>query len=47
MKTAKKMIDGEYYLAGDPVLVKIEEKQNLLHRLNVTEYRMTKSSRNN
>jgi hypothetical protein len=21
------MIDGEYYLAGDPVLVKIEEKK--------------------
>jgi hypothetical protein len=23
------MIDGEYYLAGDPVLVKEEEKQKL------------------
>jgi fermentation-respiration switch protein FrsA (DUF1100 family) len=40
----EKMIDGEYYLAGDPVLVKDRrKKQNLLHRLNVTEYRVLKA----
>ena len=47
MKTEKeKMIAGEYYLAGDPILVKERRKaKNLLHRLNVTEYRMTKKAK--
>lgn len=44
MKTEKeKMITGEYYLAGDSILVKERRKaKNLLHRLNVIEYRITK-----
>lgn len=42
----EKMIAGEYYLAGDPVLVKERRRAKLLlHRLNVTEYRMTKKAR--
>ena len=42
----EKMIAGEYYLAGDPVLVKDRRRAKLLlHRLNVTEYRMTKKAR--
>jgi maltose O-acetyltransferase len=47
MKTEKeKMIDGEGYLAGDTVLVKDRRKaKNLLHRLNVIEYRITKKAR--
>jgi maltose O-acetyltransferase len=47
MKTEKeKMITGEYYLAGDPVLVKERRRsKNLLLRLNVTEYRITKKAR--
>jgi maltose O-acetyltransferase len=47
MKTEKeKMIAGEYYLAGDPVLVKERRKaKNLLHRLNVIEYRLTKKAK--
>ena len=47
MKTEKeKMITGEYYLAMDPVLVKERRKaKNLLHRLNVTEYRLTKKAK--
>ena len=47
MKTEKeKMIAGEYYLAGDSVLVKDRRKaKNLLHRLNVIEYRITKKAR--
>ncbi|MBQ0908106.1 sugar O-acetyltransferase [Flavobacterium sp. F-328] len=47
MKSEKeKMIAGEYYLAGDPVLVKDRRRAKLLlHRLNVTEYRMTKKAR--
>ena len=47
MKTEKeKMITGEYYLAGDPILVKERRKaKNLLHRLNVIEYRITKKAR--
>ena len=47
MKTEKeKMIDGEAYLAGDAVLVKERRKtKNLLHRLNVIEYRITKKAR--
>jgi maltose O-acetyltransferase len=40
------MIAGEYYLAGDPVLVKDRRRsKNLLHRLNITEYRITKKAR--
>lgn len=47
MKTEKeKMIAGEYYLAGDSVLLKDRRKAKiLLHRLNVTEYRFTKKAR--
>jgi maltose O-acetyltransferase len=47
MKTEKeKMIAGEYYLAGDPILVKERRRaKNLLHRLNVIEYRITKKAR--
>ncbi len=47
MKTEKeKMIIGDYYLAGDATLVKDRRKaKNLLHRLNVLEYRITKKSR--
>jgi len=47
MKTEKeKMIAGEYYLAGDSVLIKERRKaKNLLHRLNVIEYRITKKAR--
>ncbi|HSN47195.1 MAG TPA: sugar O-acetyltransferase [Flavobacterium sp.] len=47
MKTEKeKMINGDAYLAGDPVLVKDRRKaKNLLHRLNVIEYRITKKAR--
>ena len=47
MKTEKeKMIAGEYYLAGDPTLVKDRRKaKNYLHRLNVTEYRLTKKAK--
>jgi maltose O-acetyltransferase len=42
----EKMIAGEYYLSGDPVLVKDRRRAKLLlHRLNVTEYRMTKKAR--
>jgi maltose O-acetyltransferase len=47
MKTEKeKMIAGEYYLAGDSILIKDRRRaKNLLHRLNVTEYRMTKKAK--
>jgi maltose O-acetyltransferase len=47
MKTEKeKMISGENYLAGDAILVKDRRKaKNFLHRLNVTEYRITKKAR--
>lgn len=47
MKTEKeKMIAGEQYLAGDSILVKERRKaKNLLHRLNVIEYRITKKAR--
>lgn len=47
MKTEKeKMITGEYYLAGDSILVKERRRaKNLLHRLNVTEYRLTKKAK--
>ncbi len=47
MKTEKeKMISGEYYLAGDPVLVKDRRRAKiLLHTLNVKEYRMTKRAK--
>lgn len=47
MKTEKeKMLAGENYLAGDSVLVKDRRQaKNLLHSLNVTEYRITKKAR--
>ena len=47
MKTEKeKMIIGEYYLASDSILVKERRKaKNLLHRLNVTEYRLTRKAK--
>ena len=42
----EKMIAGAYYSAGDAVLVKDRRRaKNLLHRLNVTEYRVTKKAR--
>lgn len=38
--------NGEPYLLGNPQLIKDRRKaKNLLHRLNVTEYRMTKNAR--
>ena len=47
MKTEKdKMIAGEYYNSGDATLIKDRRHaKNLLHRLNVTEYRITKKAR--
>jgi maltose O-acetyltransferase len=47
MKTEKeKMLAGEYYLSSDTVLLKDRRKaKNLLHRLNVIEYRITKKAR--
>ena len=47
MKTEKeKMIAGDYYLAGDSELIKDRRKaKNLLHRLNVIEYRITKKAK--
>ena len=47
MKTEKeKMITGEHYNAGDATLVKDRRRaKNLLHRLNVIEYRITKKAR--
>jgi maltose O-acetyltransferase len=47
MKPEKeKIIDGEPYLLGDLDLKKDRRKaKNLLHRLNVTEYRITKNAR--
>jgi len=47
MKTEKeKMMAGELYLSGGEDLNKERRKvKNLLHRLNVTEYRMTKNVR--
>ena len=47
MKTEKeKMISGDYYDAFDPILIKERRKaKNLLHRLNVTEYRVTKKAK--
>lgn len=47
MKTEKdKMIAGEYYVSGDVTLIKDRRRaKNLLHRLNVTEYRITKKAR--
>jgi maltose O-acetyltransferase len=47
MKTEKeKMIDGEYYLAGDVTLIKDRRRAKLLlHRLNVIEYRITKKAK--
>jgi maltose O-acetyltransferase len=47
MKTEKqKMITGEYYLSSDPILIKERRRAKiLLHRLNVTEYRITKKAK--
>lgn len=47
MKTEKeKMIAGELYLSGGDDLKKERRKtKNLLHRLNITEYRITKNAR--
>ena len=47
MKTEKeKMISGEYYNAFDPELVKGRRTaKNLLHSLNVKEYRVTKRAK--
>ncbi len=47
MKTEKeKMIAGENYLSSDVTLVKERRKaKNLLHRLNVVEFRNTKKAR--
>jgi len=47
MKTEReKMIDGEFYLATDPILIKDRRRaKNLLHRLNITEYRVTKKAK--
>ncbi|WP_343695101.1 sugar O-acetyltransferase [Flavobacterium sp.] len=47
MKTEKeKMISGEYYNAFDPELVKGRRTaKNLLHSLNVKEYRVTKKAK--
>ncbi len=47
MKTEKeKMIAGEYYLSSDPTLIKDRRRaKNILHRLNVIEYRITKKAR--
>jgi maltose O-acetyltransferase len=46
VQTEKKMIAGAFLLAGDAVLVKDRRRaKNLLHRLNVTEYRVTKKAR--
>jgi maltose O-acetyltransferase len=47
MSTIKENIsDGEPYLFGDENLIKARRKaKNLLHRLNVTEYRITKNAR--
>jgi maltose O-acetyltransferase len=47
MKTEKeKMMSGEFYLSGNDELRKDRRKaKNLLHRLNVTEYRITKQAR--
>jgi maltose O-acetyltransferase len=45
-KPKEKMIAG-VYSAGDAVLVKDRRRaKNLLHRLNVTEYRVKKSTGN-
>lgn len=46
MTEKEKMISGENYLGGDSILLKDRRKaKNLLHRLNVTEYRITKKAR--
>ena len=42
----EKMISGDYYNAVDPILIKERRRAKiLLHRLNVTEYRMTKKAK--
>ncbi|GIZ09865.1 sugar O-acetyltransferase [Flavobacterium sp. UMI-01] len=47
MKTEKeKMMEGTLFNAGDPILIKDRRRaKNLLHRLNITEYRVTKKAR--
>ena len=47
METEKdKITDGEPYLLGDENLKKDRRKaKNLLHRLNITEFRVTKNAR--
>ena len=46
MTEKEKMISGEYYNAFDPELVKGRRKaKNLLHSLNVKEYRVTKKAK--
>jgi maltose O-acetyltransferase len=47
MKTEKrKMIDGELFIGGFGFSKdRDEDLKNLLHRLNVTEYRITKKAR--
>lgn len=46
MTEKEKMIAGAYYHAGDATLVKDRRRaKNLLHRLNVLEYRITKKAR--
>ncbi|MBX9887218.1 MAG: sugar O-acetyltransferase [Flavobacteriaceae bacterium] len=46
MTEKEKMIAGVYYHAGDATLVKDRRRaKNLLHRLNVLEYRITKKAR--
>jgi maltose O-acetyltransferase len=37
------MITGDYYNAGDATWSKTQACQNLLHRLNVTEYQLPKA----
>jgi maltose O-acetyltransferase len=47
VQTERKNDCRSFYSAGDAVLVKDRRRaKNLLHRLNVTEYRVTKSTGN-
>ncbi|MCW2119486.1 sugar O-acetyltransferase [Flavobacterium sp. 7A] len=46
MTEKEKMITGEHYSAVDATLIKDRRRaKNLLHRLNITEYRITKKAR--
>jgi hypothetical protein len=45
MTEKKKMIAGAYYHSIDATLIKTADTLNLLHRLNVTEYRITKKAK--